>query len=445
MNQEVIGMKKELSTSVKRRDSKGRILFDGEQQKKDGRYEFRYYDLSNKRRSIYSWRLTQSDPVPKGKQYCLPLRDMEQEIDRDKHDKIDTFAAKSATLNNRFDLYMDNKINLKPSTKQNYVYMYDRFVRDELGGRLISEINSTHIQEFYNELITQRGFKPNTIVNIHTLLNPVFERAVDDQIIRNNPCSVAMKEVRNMNEWTSKRYSTKPAFTVDEQINFVDFFRNDKKYKRWVNILIVLLGTGMRIGECTGLRWDDCDFIENTISVNHTLIYRKWEDGYCGYRVMSMPKTKNSIRKIPMLDAVREALLAEKQYQNERGTANTVIDGYSNWVFTNRFGCVCSPKSVNQAISRIIRDYNNEEKRKAELEGRTPIMIPHMTNHQMRHSFCTRMMEESIYHDNNIPVKIFQQIMGHADIETSMAIYTDISERLKQGTMEKVKGNIYLG
>ena len=75
-----------MSGVIKRRDSKGRILFDGEQQKSTGQYEYRYYDGYGERRSIYSWRLTNADPVPKGKRACKPLREMEQEIIQDKTD-----------------------------------------------------------------------------------------------------------------------------------------------------------------------------------------------------------------------------------------------------------------------------------------------------------------------------------------------------------------------
>lgn len=433
------------TASMRRRGSKGRILLDGEQQKSTGQYEYRYYDGYGVRRSIYSWRLTAADPVPKGKRNCKPLREMEQEIAQDRHDSIESFIAKSATLNDRFEVYIKGKIHLKPSTKQNYIYMYDKYVRGTVGKRIMGELNYSVMQEFYNDLITKKGFKPNSMEVMHTVLNPIFEDAVVDNIIRTNPCPRAMKKIRTSGHWEPKRISTKSAMTSSQQKAFVDYLRNHKDYARWVNIITVLLGTGLRIGECTGLTWGDCDFIQNTISVNHTLIYRKWEDGTCGYRVMHSPKTKKGVRTIPMFAEVREALLAEREHQKQVGTANTIIDGVGNWVFTNRYGTVLSPKSVNSAIERIIRDYNREEKASAEKECRTPELIPHMTNHQLRHSFCTRLMEESSKPNSNIPLKVIQDIMGHADFSTTMDIYTDVSERFKQDTMQNIQGCIYLG
>jgi len=434
-----------MSGAIRRRDSKGRILFDGEQQKSTGQYEYRYYDGYGVRRSIYSWRLTNADPVPKGKRACKPLREMEQEIIQDKHDSIESFIAKSATLNDRFEVYIKGKIHLKPSTKQNYIYMYDKYARDTIGKKIMGDLNYSVMQRFYNELITVHGFKPNSMEVMHTVLNPIFADAVADNIIRTNPCPRAMKKIRDGGHWERKRVSTKDALTAEQQKAFIDFIRSHEEYARWVNVITVLLGSGLRIGECIGLTWQNCCFNLNTITINHTLIYRKWEDGTCGYRVMHSPKTKKGIRTIPMFAEVREALLAEREYQKKAGTASTIVDGMGNWVFTNRYGTVLSPKSVNSAIERIIRDYNREEEALATEQGRTPQLLPHITCHQLRHSFCTRLMEESCKPQSNIPLKLIQDIMGHADFSTTMDIYTDVSEKFKQDTMQAIQGSIYLG
>lgn len=434
-----------MSKKYARWDKDGNGLLDGERQKKNGMYEYRYYDADGNRRSIYSWRLSQSQKVPKGKRKCTPLRDLEEEIQKDLHDGIDTFVSKDATINERFDLYMKNKLNLQDSTRTGYLYNYNRYVRKGFGKRQISKINYSIMKDFYNSLITKRGLKPNSMEGVHTVLNPVFDRAVLDNLIRNNPCPAAMKEIRKMKGWQSKKVTTKYAFTVNEQTAFVDFMKSDKAYSRWCNILTVMLGTGLRIGECTGLTWNDCDFEKNCIYITHTLVYRQWEDGTCGYRVHTVPKTEAGIRTVPMLPEVRDALLSEKAYQDKHGTANTVIDGYSGWVFTNRYGTVLSKKSVNDGIARIIRDYNELEMQRAKLEERDAILIPHMTNHQLRHSFCTRLMEESINNDNNIPLAVIQSIMGHKDVKTTIEIYTDVSENLKRKALEMVKSNIYLG
>ena len=95
--------------SEKRRDSKNRILQNGESQRKDGKYEFKYVDVNGTRRSAYSWKLVATDKVPEGKRCELSLREMEKQIRRDLEDGISTHTANSITLNELFDTYMSTK------------------------------------------------------------------------------------------------------------------------------------------------------------------------------------------------------------------------------------------------------------------------------------------------------------------------------------------------
>ena len=69
--------------SDKRRDSKGRLLKQGERQREDGKYEYRYYDEKGGRHSVYSWRLVDTDRIPPGKRDAESLRSMEKRIRRD--------------------------------------------------------------------------------------------------------------------------------------------------------------------------------------------------------------------------------------------------------------------------------------------------------------------------------------------------------------------------
>lgn len=86
--------------------------------------------------------------------------------------------------------------------------------------------------------------------------------------------------------------------------------------------------------------------------------------------------------------------------------------------FQNRFGDCISPHCINRAIERISRDYNAMESAAAEEEGREPVLLPHFTVHNLRHTFCTRFCE------NETNLKVIQEIMGHADISTTMRMCT---------------------
>ena len=421
----------------------GRNLREGERQKKDGRYEYRYRDIYGVMRSVYSWRLTKADPQPSGKRPCQPLRDLEAEIKKDLIDGIDTYSAKTVTLNERFELYMENKLNIKESTATNYRYMYDKYVRSELGRLNLADINTSKIKAFYTCLITQKGFKPITVDNVHTVINPVFANAVDDDIIRKNPCTKAMKEVRALPSWNDPHKIK--GLSCAEQRKFVDCMMSNKCFAKWVNVITVLLGTGLRISELRGLTWDDLSFDgDGCIYVTKQLIYRKWSDGKCYNKVKYVKRTASE-RVVPMEPKVREALLAEKERQKTLPRRNIVIDGYSDWVFLNRYGLVLSPKSVNDAIDSIITKYNTNEKEIASLEERKPKLLPHQTNHMLRHSYCTRMIEKCCEPNSGIDVKLVQYLMGHEDAKTTLDIYADVHEEFVKQTMSRFAGEIYLG
>ena len=97
----------------------------------------------------------------------------------------------------------------------------------------------------------------------------------------------------------------------------------------------------------------------------------------------------------------------------------------SGFVFANRNGGLHNPANINRAIRRIYEAYNAEEIIKAKKEKRVPILIPHFSCHHMRHTFCTRLCEV----EENI--KVAQDIMGHADVSTTLNIYAEASETAK--------------
>lgn len=416
-----------------RRDTKNRLLWKGEYQKSDGRYMYRYEDSKEEARFVYSWTLTQTDRPPKGKQSEKCLRELEKEIAKDLQDEIDTFQAKKTILNVFFEEYIGQKRELKKSTRRNYKYMYKKYVHDEIGLKKLSDIKYSDIKKFYTSLILDKGFKPNSMEIIHTILHPIFATAVRDGYIRLNPTDGVMAEIKKSHDWEKPK---RHALTKAQQAAFIDYVRDHKVYSHWLPLFTVLLGTGCRVGEIVGLRWEDCDFQNGIININHSLIYRPNEDtGKSEYQITT-PKTKAGVREIPMFEAVRKALMNERLRQMKDGFNQTVIDGYSGFIFTNRFNDVVCPHNINRAIIRIIRDYNSEESEEANKNHREPLLLPHFSVHNLRHTFCTRMCE------NESNLKVIQEIMGHADIETTMDIYNEATREAKQESFAGLEGKI---
>ena len=110
----------EVYMSEKRRDKKGRVLWNGESQRKDGKYEYKYTDVTGRRHSVYSWTLVETDRPPKGKKSKTCLREMEKQIKKDLEDEIRTFESGHTTLDDFWKIYIDMKYELKQSTRTNY-------------------------------------------------------------------------------------------------------------------------------------------------------------------------------------------------------------------------------------------------------------------------------------------------------------------------------------
>ena len=395
----------------KRKDSKGRILKTGERQRPDGSYEFRQYRYGKVFNSIYAPTLEE-------------LRRREEQVARDRSDGIRVNASKM-TLDNIYDVWCETRRGLKDNTFQNYKYLYTQFVSPEIGKFKVTKIIRSDIKRFYNKIIDSDGVKLSTAESIQTVLHQVLQFAVDDNYIRTNPADGALKEFKMSHQYDSEK---RRALTIDQQKLLVSFLDESETYRRWRPIITVMLGTGMRVGEVTGLRWKDIDLDAGTIDINHTLVF--YSKGHKQTYAINSTKTPASRRVIPMLDSVREAFYEEMRNQDASGIrCRSVIDGYTDFIFLNRFGDVLNLGVINKALRRIMIDCNDKvlEKHKGD---DMPVLLPRFSCHTFRHTFTTRMCE------SGMNIKVIQGILGHTDISTTMNIYVDITRELENTAME---------
>ncbi len=393
--------------STKRKDKDRIVLRKGECQRPNGSYDYRWTDQFGKRHVIYGKTLEE-------------LREKEKEVDRDISDGIKA-EKRNTTINELFDLWCHIKRGLKDNTFQNYKYMYNTFVRPKFGKLKISQVKKSDVKRFYNYLADERGLQASTIDSIHTVLHQVFDLAVDDGYIRSNPSERVLKELKQAHCFQTEK---RKALTVAEQELFLDYLRNTPQYRHWYPIFAVMLGTGLRVGEATGLRWCDIDLDEGLIDVNHTLVYYSHgpQKG-CSFNV-NTPKTKAGERVVPMLGFVKEAFLEERENQKETGiSCNASVDGYTDFIFVNRYGDTQHLGTLNKAIRRIIRDCNDAQFEKSE---NPEVLLPHFSCHTLRHTFTTRMCEAGVN------IKVIQDALGHADVSTTLGIYADVTKDLRK-------------
>lgn len=391
-------------------------LRTGEYQKADGHYEYRY-SVFGKTYSVYAKNIE-------------ALREKEGEILSLKTANQAKFDSRTTTLNDVFCLWKELKRGLRPNTFQNYCYMYEQYVQDGLGRLYIASIRKSDVKRFFNHLADERRLREGTIEAVQTVLHQVFQIAVDDEWIDKNPSDHAVKELKRSHQLDSKK---RMALTKAEQDLLLSFLSKNTPNARWYPITAVLLGTGMRVGEATGLRWCDINFEENMIDVNHTLVYYSNGNHKCKFAINDT-KTPASKRQIPMTQVVRAAFLMEKEMQDALGVVcNATIDGYTDFVFLNRFGGLHTQGTLNKMYKRIIRDCNDAEFLKSE---NPKVLLPNFSSHTLRHTFATRLCE------SGMNMKLMQDILGHSDISTTMDIYTHITEAMKQQASEYMRNII---
>jgi integrase len=396
-----------------RKDHKGRNLKDGESQRADLRYQYRYTDNAGKRCTIYDWDLAD-------------LRIKEKQIQKDMDDNINTGGSK-ITFNQQFQKYIDTKPRLALSTKNNYLDLWKNHIEKEsLGNKKICDIVKSDLLLFYNGLV-KKGFKNGTIQLFQNIMYPCFQLAVDDNIIRTNPAKDCMKE------FSKNDAKKKEALTIDEQSRLINFVANSQYYSIYLPMITFMLSTACRCGETIGITWDDIDMKKKLISIDHQLIYKK-VDGCIKFYV-STPKTETGQRTIPMTNELFEQLKKQREYQLILGVDHSYqVDGYKNFVFTTKGGKPMQPNCVNRFLANIVKTYNDEEKEKAKKEHRKPIELPSISAHTLRHTGCTRMAE------SGMDIKALQYIMGHATLSMTMDIYNHIDTTRVISEMQKVDG-----
>lgn len=371
----------------RRKDNKGRVLKKGENQRADGTYMYRYMDLNGKRKSVYAKTLS-------------ILREKEAEIDKDLTDGIYTIDI---TLNELFVRYLGQNINIKPRIKHKYEVEYNRWVKDTwIGRKKVKSLVKSDIVKFYKELKDQ-GYSNGTIKCIHKYINGALNMAFEDDQIRRNFATSCIDPYRKIEK--------RKALTKDETARFLQAAED---YGDGMNYLLgfkLMLLTGMRIGEVSGLTWEDIDLKNRIIDVNHQFVQGD-ESSRTSYHI-DTPKTFNSIRKVPMSDDVYELFkeLKEKTYFDSF-KFNTNIDGYKGFVLHTRTGLPILTARFNDYAKTIVKNYNETHEDK----------LPNITCHTCRHTFCTRMAEL------NINPNALQKIVGHGSYSTTANVYITVED-----------------
>ena len=435
----------------RRKDLNRRNLPNGVSQKKDGAYKGRYcytYEgLDGQRHNVYSYRLYETDPVPKGKKLesCVPLMTIITGIERDKQDRINT-AGGGVTLNEMFEKYMELKPGIKESTRAQHYGEWKLYVQNNLGLKKISKITYIDIKSLYllllwdwpNRQTGEKGLSIGSVMAVHEMIYSALELARKNKLIRENPAEGIISEIKAENKSKVQTDHQIKSLTVEQQRKFLSYVKTTGKYSEWYDHFIVLFGTGMRIGELSALRREDLDFKHNIININFSMErYKGRNDSERCYH-MHPPKSSAGKRAIPMFPEVKEALLRQLEHQLKTGLQTAVVDGYSGFVFLSKKGNPINYSTFDGILYKIVASYNNEEIKLAEKEKREPELLPRFSAHDIRHTFATRMAE------NNANQLVMKKVMGHERIETTLDIYAEATPTEENECFDDLEGKMSL-
>lgn len=380
---------------MSRKDSKGRILHCGETQRSDGRYAFKYVDWQGKTRTVYSWTLTIHDQYPTDKRKDLCLRQKEQQIHQDYFEHV---APSNMTVMSLVESYISTKTAVRASTKAGYRTVINYLKTDNFANAPISRVTTIEARKWLVYLQKEVGKSYSAICSIRGVLRPAFRLAEESGLVRRNPFDFELIDVL-VNDSIARN-----ALTTQQEHRFLDFIRHDEHYRRYYDVMFILLNTGLRISEYCGLTVGDINFERHYVCVNRQL---QRDSGMRYY--IEAPKTRAGIRFIPMTKSLEEAF-SNVISCRQNLTKEAIVDGVGGFLSLDRNGRPCVALHWEHRITGAVKKHNRIYKEE----------LPHITPHMLRHTFCSRMARNGIS-----PAKL-KYLMGHSDISTTYNVYTHL-------------------
>lgn len=291
--------------------------------------------------------------------------------------------------------YMKHTIKIR--TYNRYKSICDLHLIKDLGEYELEELKPNVLQDFLLQKI-DGNYSTNTIKGIVSVLKQALRLAITLEFVDKEYCS-------NLKMPSSEEKEIS-VFTKKEQQVIESFCLNHKK-RNYIGIVICLY-TGIRLGELLALTWDDIDFNSNLLTINKTSYSAKL-DGKTQI-IVDKPKTKKSIRVIPLPNQLVKLLKIIKKESN------------SKYVITTRNSGMVGNRSYQRTFKFILKKVN----------------VPYRNFHSLRHTFATNAIELGM------DVKTLAEILGHTNAMITLNRYSHSLLNYKIEMMNKLGKNLNL-
>lgn len=375
---------------------KGKELGVGISQRKDEIYQARYTDRWGKRQTIYDSNLRELK-----KKLAVAVAENE---------KL-TNVREQITLDEWFERWMKiyKEKSIRPNTKREYVHLYHKNISPYCGGKLLNKFVKSDIQNLI-DIADDDNYGYERQSKIKIILKDMFQRAVEDHLVVNNPVSgIKLRKDKEINA---------RALTIEEQTTFFEYSQNTF----YDNLFNVAVNTGLRPGELFALQFDDINLEEGYIDVNKTLVYQKYLTDTRKEFHVEAPKTKQSYRRVPINRICK--IYLEKQMELKEIVSEKRPKEQNDYLFVTKFNTPLNSQIYADAIRAVIRSIN--------LTRAKDNQFLNFSGHVFRHTFATRCFEAGV------DAKVVQKYLGHASLKMTMDLYTHVTDDKSSEDIEKI-------
>jgi integrase len=300
--------------------------------------------------------------------------------------------------------WMESKrISIKKNTFASYQHQIENHIIPSLGKVELTKLSPAEIGNLYATLLVEKNLAEGTVRDTHKVLTVALGQAVKWGMLTKNPAAYVEKPkaaCKELSVWDASQARS--------------FLETAKVHREYI-VFLLALSTGMRQGEILGLRWKDVDFNEGVVRIVQTL-------SHDGKELTVGAKTKSGNRTVSIdLGVVKELREQRKRIAQDRLNSKGEYKDFDLVIPTSK-GTPLTPRNLSRTYYNLLERSD----------------VPRITFHDLRHTHATLMLTQGVH------PKVVAERLGHADMRTTLEIYSHVLPHMQQEAAEKM-GKLLIG